>query len=128
MRRIDQMLTREADPGRRGAAKLNLAVFLGWGPGEVAAAIPLAGEARRLFSEAGDARAELLAVNEVGYLHWIGGNMRAFAAATGASAKEISAALFIGERTVETHLAGAYAKLGVKSRVDLVRLAAEVEL
>jgi DNA-binding CsgD family transcriptional regulator len=46
----------------------------------------------------------------------------------GRTAKEIAAALFIGERTVETHLAGAYAKLGVSSRVELVRLGATLEL
>lgn len=46
----------------------------------------------------------------------------------GRSAKEIAAALFIGERTVETHLAGAYAKLGVSSRVELVRLAGTLAL
>jgi DNA-binding CsgD family transcriptional regulator len=46
----------------------------------------------------------------------------------GRTAKEIAAALFIGERTVETHLAGAYVKLGVSSRVELVRLGATLEL
>jgi DNA-binding CsgD family transcriptional regulator len=49
-------------------------------------------------------------------------------AVEGRSAKEIAAALFIGERTVETHLASAYAKLGVSSRVELVRIAGGLEL
>ncbi|HZQ56486.1 MAG TPA: AAA family ATPase [Acidimicrobiales bacterium] len=47
-------------------------------------------------------------------------------AARGCSAREIAEQLFIGERTVETHLANAYAKLGVASKVDLVRRAAEL--
>jgi DNA-binding CsgD family transcriptional regulator len=49
-------------------------------------------------------------------------------AAEGRSAKEIAEALFIGKRTVETHLAGAYAKLGVSSQVELVRLAPDLDL
>jgi DNA-binding CsgD family transcriptional regulator len=80
MRRIDQLLANSLDPSRRAAVKLNLAVFLGWGPGDLEAAVPLAEEARRLFEEAGEARAELLAVNELGYLHWIAGDMYTFEA------------------------------------------------
>ena len=49
-------------------------------------------------------------------------------AAQGRSAREIGAQLFIGERTVETHLANAYAKLGVTSKLDLVRRAGELGL
>lgn len=45
----------------------------------------------------------------------------------GLSTKEIAARLFVGGRTVETHLAGAYAKLGVSSRLDLLRLAPELD-
>jgi DNA-binding CsgD family transcriptional regulator len=45
-------------------------------------------------------------------------------AATGLSAREIGARLFIGERTVEGHLARAYARLGVRSRVELARYVA----
>ena len=43
-------------------------------------------------------------------------------AAQGFTAREIGAHLFIGDRTVETHLANAYGKLGVHSKMELVRL------
>ena len=49
-------------------------------------------------------------------------------AATGMSAKEIARSLFVGERTVESHLASVYAKLGVDSKLQLVRRAAELGL
>jgi DNA-binding CsgD family transcriptional regulator len=49
-------------------------------------------------------------------------------ASEGCSAREIAERLFIGERTVETHLAHAYAKLGVASKLDLVRRAGELGL
>ena len=49
-------------------------------------------------------------------------------AARGMSTKAIADALFVGERTVESHLSSSYAKLGVGSRLDLVRRAAELGL
>ncbi len=49
-------------------------------------------------------------------------------AVQGLSAAEIGARLFISERTVETHIANAYRKLGIGSRVELVRQAADVGL
>jgi DNA-binding CsgD family transcriptional regulator len=49
-------------------------------------------------------------------------------AAGGASAKEIASRLVVSERTIETHLTRVYAKLGVTSKVELVRRAAELPL
>ncbi|MEU8077302.1 LuxR C-terminal-related transcriptional regulator [Catellatospora citrea] len=39
----------------------------------------------------------------------------------GTPAKEIASALVLGERTVETHLASIYRKLGVRTRLELIR-------
>jgi DNA-binding CsgD family transcriptional regulator len=49
-------------------------------------------------------------------------------AADGCTARTIGERLFISRRTVETHLAHAYAKLGVASKVDLVRRRGELGL
>jgi DNA-binding CsgD family transcriptional regulator len=42
----------------------------------------------------------------------------------GASNKDVAASMFLSPKTVETHLSRVYRKLGVRSRVDLIRLAA----
>ena len=47
-------------------------------------------------------------------------------AVQGLTAKEIAKQLILGPRTVEGHLANVYAKLGVRSKVDLTRRAREL--
>jgi pimeloyl-ACP methyl ester carboxylesterase/DNA-binding CsgD family transcriptional regulator len=49
-------------------------------------------------------------------------------ASRGESAARIAKQLFIGERTVESHLLSAYAKLGVRSKAELIRRAGEFGL
>ena len=41
--------------------------------------------------------------------------------AQGRTNREVAAMLFLSERTVESHLTHAYAKLGVRSRTELSR-------
>ena len=49
-------------------------------------------------------------------------------AAHGRTARQIADRLCIGERTVEAHLGSVYAKLGVSSKLELVRREAEFQL
>jgi class 3 adenylate cyclase len=49
-------------------------------------------------------------------------------AAEGHTARQISEILFIAERTVETHLARVYEKLGIHSKAHLMKRAAELSL
>ena len=49
-------------------------------------------------------------------------------AVDGLTAREIGEELFISSRTVETHLANVYAKLGVRSKIELVGRASELAL
>lgn len=49
-------------------------------------------------------------------------------ACQGASARAIGEHLFISERTVESHVSNGYRKLGIHSRIELIRRAAEFGL
>jgi DNA-binding CsgD family transcriptional regulator len=42
--------------------------------------------------------------------------------AEGRTNREVAAALFLGQKTVETHLSHVYAKLGIRSRAELARV------
>jgi len=44
----------------------------------------------------------------------------------GESASQIARHLFLSERTIETHLGHAYTKLGISSRLELLRRAADL--
>jgi len=44
-------------------------------------------------------------------------------AAEGYTAAEVGRRLYIGDRTVESHLASVYSKLGINSRLQLIRIA-----
>jgi DNA-binding NarL/FixJ family response regulator len=46
----------------------------------------------------------------------------------GRSAREVGNRLFISERTVESHVSNGYRKLGINSRIELVKRAAEFGL
>jgi DNA-binding CsgD family transcriptional regulator len=87
-------------------------------------------EARAIFGSLGAASWERRAVEELGR---IGGRAPASGeltpveqrvvelVAAGQTNREVAAALFLSTRTVEGHLSHAYAKLGVRSRVELAR-------
>jgi len=87
-------------------------------------------EAIRVFEECGAAPFAEKARGELGRL---GGRRReegltsaekrvAALVARGRTNREVAAELFLGERTVETHLTHIYAKLGIRSRTELSRV------
>lgn len=51
--------------------------------------------------------------------------MAARMAADGATNREIAARLLLSPRTIDHHLRGVFARLGIRSRIELVRLLGE---
>ena len=118
-----------------GRARVLLARTLS--PADKAAAIVELDRARRLFEDCGAERrreaVEQMSAALGSGAHRVQGAQVGLVALTGrerevarhalhgSSAREIGARLFIGERTVETHLAHVYAKLGVSGRAELAR-------
>jgi class 3 adenylate cyclase/DNA-binding CsgD family transcriptional regulator/tetratricopeptide (TPR) repeat protein len=77
MRTIDQLAQASDDRVRRASVKIHLASFLAWGRADTDAAIALVIEAHALFEAAGEQRRALLAMNEMGYLRSIAGDLGA---------------------------------------------------
>lgn len=48
-------------------------------------------------------------------------------AAEGATNREIAARLALSPRTIDHHLRGVFSRLGIRSRIELVRFIAEVD-
>ncbi|RRR86146.1 helix-turn-helix transcriptional regulator, partial [Streptomyces sp. RP5T] len=48
--------------------------------------------------------------------------------AEGATNREIAARLALSPRTIDHHLRGVFTRLGIRSRIDLVRLIADSEV
>ena len=71
---IDALLETSPDTERRAMVKHNLAIFLAWGPGELAAAERICGEAVALFEAAGDRTRTLLARTELAFLRGLAGD------------------------------------------------------
>jgi DNA-binding CsgD family transcriptional regulator len=75
MRAIDAVLSRSADPVRRGTAKLRLANFAGWGTDEIEEAESACRQAVELFRDAGDRGRTLIATCQLGWLRGIAGDL-----------------------------------------------------
>jgi DNA-binding CsgD family transcriptional regulator len=88
LRAMDAALAGLDDPGRQAPVKLRLAMFLGWGDGDVAEAAQICAEARDLFTRAGDRRGALLAAHELAWLHGVGGDIAGLDADARAVAEE----------------------------------------
>jgi DNA-binding NarL/FixJ family response regulator len=70
-------------------------------------------EAAARGEDAGDDPRDALTLRELEVAELVAG---------GASNKKVAGALFLSEKTVEHHLSRIYAKLDVRSRVELARL------
>jgi len=95
MRAIDSVLEHSSNRAARGAVKLRLANFLGWGTGDLDEAQRACAKARSLFERAGDRSGALLAANELGWIRGLRGDYPAMEAAARAVVEAAEAA---GER------------------------------
>ena len=71
---IDALLETSPDTERRAMVKRSLAIFLAWGPGELATALRICGEAVTLFEATGDRTKTLLARTEVAFIRAVAGD------------------------------------------------------
>jgi DNA-binding NarL/FixJ family response regulator/tetratricopeptide (TPR) repeat protein len=74
IKEIDALLQSSADTERRALVKFRLANFLAWGPGELADAERVCGEAVTLFEAAGDRTNMLLAQTELAFIKCTAGD------------------------------------------------------
>jgi class 3 adenylate cyclase/DNA-binding CsgD family transcriptional regulator len=74
VKEIDAALDASADTERRALVKFRLAVFLAWGPGELAEAQRVCGEAVTLFEACGDRTRSLLAQTELAFIRSLTGD------------------------------------------------------
>ena len=85
---IDALLETSPDTERRAMVKLNLAIFLAWGPGELSVAQHVCGDAVALFDTIGDRTRALLARTELAFIRGMAGDFLGSAMA----AQEVAAA------------------------------------
>jgi DNA-binding CsgD family transcriptional regulator len=87
MNAIDGLLNPTWDAGPRATVKFRLALFLGWGSGDLEEAERACGAARSLFEQARDRGSTLLADNELAWIRGLRGDYAAMEAGGEAAGK-----------------------------------------